>query len=356
MQGRCAAIALLFALGSIAVTADDDKVFFLELPPEVLPADVGSNIFGIVGSFFSGGGLFWMPTMGTEDIGGRSAVAVSRDGRTIVGRALDARGFENAAIWLGGTDWRVLGSFSRDAQPCDTSLSAAYGASDDGRVIVGLAWDGCRHAHAFRWEESTGVVDLGSLNTRSTRANNVSGDGQVIVGWQEDLTGFRIGARWIDLEEETFRGPHGLIGEAFAANRDGSIVVGGNCDPVDTATSSAWMWTRVAGVKCFPVKAKPELQNLPYIASMLSTSDDGSVIGGSFAFGLESESLVWLDGQAYFLKDYLRDNGYPDAFARWVNTGFVTGVSADGRTLVGYGAGPKTFQGFVVILPKRGAR
>jgi len=59
---------------------------------------------------------------------------------------------------------------------------------------------------------------------------------------------------------------------------------------------------------------------------------------------------------ALFLKQFLRDNGYPDAFARWKNTGFVTGVSGDGRTLVGYGAGPRTFQGFVVLLPQRGSR
>jgi hypothetical protein len=86
---------------------------------------------------------------------------------------------------------------------------------------------------------------------------------------------------------------------------------------------------------------------------MLSTSDDGRVIGGAYSFGLESESLIWIDGQGFFLRDYLETRGYPDAFRRWVNTGFVTGVSPDGRTLVGYGAGPTTFQGFLVILPKR---
>jgi DNA-binding beta-propeller fold protein YncE len=32
------------------------------------------------------------------------------------------------------------------------------------------------------------------------------------------------------------------------------------------------------------------------------------------------------------------------------------GVSPDGRTLVGYGAGPTAFQGYVVILPERGAK
>ena len=80
------------------------------------------------------------------------------------------------------------------------------------------------------------------------------------------------------------------------------------------------------------------------------------VIGGALTFGLDSESLIWLDGQVYFLKDYLQANGYADAFHGWINTGFVTGVSRDGRTLVGYGAGPTTFQGFMVVLPPRGSK
>jgi probable HAF family extracellular repeat protein len=355
-QRTLGTLALLIVAASIPAPADDDHVFFMELPPNVLPSRVGANLFAVVGSFFNGGGLYWLPTMGTQGIGGRAGTAVSADGRTIVGNALDARGFENAAIWKSGTEWRPLGSFSRDAQPCDLLLSSAYGVSADGRVVVGLGWDGCRYAHAFRWEESTGMMDLGgSANATSSRANSVSGDGQVVVGWQEAPTGFRLAAKWINLRQQIIRGPHGDIGEAFAVNRDGSVIVGGSCDPADPVTSSAWTWTAARGVQCFPVPRPAGLQNLPYNAIMLSTSDDGRVIGGAFSFGLESESLVWLDGQLFFLKNYLRDNGYPDAFQRWVNTGFVTGVSPDGRTLVGYGAGPRTFQGFIVILPRQGS-
>jgi hypothetical protein len=34
----------------------------------------------------------------------------------------------------------------------------------------------------------------------------------------------------------------------------------------------------------------------------------------------------------------------------------VTAVSSDGRTLVGFAAGPRTFQGYMVVLPERGDR
>ena len=56
----------------------------------------------------------------------------------------------------------------------------------------------------------------------------------------------------------------------------------------------------------------------------------------------------------YYLKDYLRANGVPSAFENWVHTGFVVGMSRDGRVLVGYGAGPRDFTGYVVILPPLG--
>src|SRR5262245_54405286 len=352
---RAAGIVSLLLVATGWQIAADDKVFFMELPREVLPVAVGGNAFAVVGNYYSGGGLTWMPTSGDEAIGARAATAISRDGKAIAGDALDSRGLENAAIWQGGKNWRVLGSFAPGSQPCDQLLSSAYGASADGRAIVGLGWDGCRYAHAFRWEESTGMVDLGTLNANSTRANGVSGDGKVVIGWQESNLGPREGAKWVNRVEELIKGPGGAVGEAYAANTDGSIIVGQICD-FSTNTrvqSSAWMWTQGKGVQCFTVNLPSNLPPRGYVAQMRSVSDDGRVVGGAFSFGLESESLIWLDGQLFFLKDYLQANGYPEAFRNWNNTGFVTGVSPDGRTLVGYGAGPTAFQGFMVILPPR---
>jgi probable HAF family extracellular repeat protein len=349
-------LCLPLLVGTASAAPPKGKPLFITLPPESLPADVGAGGFVAIGTFYSGGALTWMPTSGTERIGGTQGSAISRDGRTLVGNALDSRGFENAALWQGGDQWRVLGSFTPDAQPCDRLLSSAYGASDDGKVVVGLGWNSCKLAHAFRWEESTGMADLGTTNGESTRANNVSGDGRVVVGWQEDVTGVRLGAKWVGGAEEVIQGPHGPVGEAFAANRDGSLIVGAVCDFASATnpnpTPSGWTWTAASGVKCFPVEPRRGLPNVPRVVYMMATSDDGRVIGGSYSFGLESESLVWFDGEPFFLKDYLRDNGVPDAFDGWVNTGFVLGMTPDGRTLVGYGAGPKAFQGFMVVLPE----
>jgi probable HAF family extracellular repeat protein len=329
----------------------------INLPPEALAYAVGANGFVVAGTFFSGGAFHWMPTSGVTGIGGTQSIAVSRDGKVIVGRALDAGRFENAAIWQGGTSWRLLGSVRPGAQPCDRLLSGAFGANGDGGVVVGLAWDGCSYARAFRWEEATGMVDLGSLGGRSTRANGVSADGIVVVGWEEARDGFRQGAKWVNGKEELIQGPSGVVGEANATNRDGSLIVGTNCDPLAfTAPATGWTWTASAGVKCFPVVPPPWAPSFPYQVLMERTSDDGRVIGGALSFGLDAEAMVWFDGEAFPLRDYLRSHGVPDAFAGWINTGFVNDVSADGRTLVGYGAGPRTFQGYLVVLPPMEAK
>jgi probable HAF family extracellular repeat protein len=327
----------------------EDKTLLIELPGS-LPRDISSNGM-LVGALRSGGGFYWQPTTGAVYVGGNGAEATSRNGDTIVGDAFDARNVKQAAIWQRAAEWRLLGSILPNAVPCDDLLSSAYDTSDDGAVIVGLAWNGCSFARAFRWEASTGMVDLGStVPGQASRANGVSGDGRVVVGWQD--TPLRWGARWVDGKQELFRGPSGIIGEAHAANRDGSVVVGQSCEFSSVANpfgnQQAWIWTTRDGVQCLQVPRIRVRDN--FIATALATSEDGRIIGGSQSFGLEAESVIWVDREPTYLKDYLRANGVPNAFEGWVNTGFVTGVSRDGRTLVGYGAGPTDFRGFMVIL------
>jgi probable HAF family extracellular repeat protein len=349
------AVAWLALAGAADAGVPAGKPLLIELPKEALPSAVGANGFVVVGGFFgeTGPGLYWMPTSGVTNIGGLTAVAVSRDGKSIAGTALDSRGLHNAALWTGGTSWRTLGSITPNARPCDLLLSGTYGANADGTVLVGLAWDGCGVARAFRWEQSTGMVNLGSLTGRSTRANAVSGDGRVVIGWDTAASGPRLGAKWVTLKQEMIQGPTGAVGEAFATNWDGSMIAGTNCDFTNfTGPPTGWIWTQGTGTQCLPVRRPAWALNVPYQVLPIAMSDDGRVIGGSLSFGLDAESVVWFDGEPVMLRDYLRQNGVPNAFEGWINTGFVTDVSPDGRTLVGYGAGPTTFQGYMVVLPE----
>jgi hypothetical protein len=108
-------------------------------------------------------------------------------------------------------------------------------------------------------------------------------------------------------------------------------------------------------VECLPPPARRELgPGEPKVWGRASaTSDDGRIIGGGqpvASLTEDSEAIVWIDRRPVYLKDLLRANGVPNAFATWLRTGEVTSVSPDGRILVGWGAWIGGFRGYVVIL------
>ena len=350
-----ASTAVALALASTTRIGADDQTLLIELGQRVsaLPTAVSASGAVVAGGFSPVGGLYWMPTTGVVFAGGVIADGVSRDGRTIVGTALDSRGVRQGAIWLRAAEWRLLGSFGPNAAPCDASLSIATDVSANGEVVVGYARNGCTFTRAYRWSESTGMVDLGSsIDGQPTFAQGVSADGTVVVGYQTDAGGFQRGARWVGNRQEMIPGTVGYVGTAMAANRDGSIVVGRICRPGFDLDQSGWMWTPTGGTTCLGPPQRRVSPGPLVLGEAQATSDDGKVIGGSqnVAGSVDSNAVLWLDGQGVYLKDFLRANGVPDAFEGWPNTGTITGITPDGRVLVGWGAGPTGFRGYMVIL------
>lgn len=159
----------------------------------------------------------------------------------------------------------------------------------------------------------------------------------------------RHAAVWREGRQELLIGPFGAVGEAYDVNSNATIVVGESCDPLDL---SAWSWTPDNGVVCQRIDAPEEGRT--FVTQMLSTSEDGRVIGGAWSFGPEGDAVLWIDGEPRFLKDYLRANGIPDAFEGWINSGSIIRVSRDGRVLMGQGSVPTGtgFRGYIVYLPK----
>jgi probable HAF family extracellular repeat protein len=358
MQTRfalAACITLLIALAG--PLGANDKPLLIEIDPRggAFPSSVSSSGAVVAGGFADGGGFYWMPTTGAIFTGGLSVEGLSGDGLTLVGSALSSRGLIEAAIWVRGTEWRSLGGVPGGAS-CDRSFSNAYGVSRDGKVVVGNSWLGCT-AHAFRWEESTGMVDLGSANSGSSLANNASGDGTVAVGYQESnapgFSGFRQGAKWTSGRQELVTGPEGPVGTARAANRDGSIIVGSQCYPVTLdQNQAAWIWRAQGGTTCLSAPRRRLSPGPPILTEAEATSDDGEVVGGSQNVGgsNDSDAIIWIGGRGAYLKDFLVANGLSNAFATWVNTGTITAISPDGRILVGHGAARTGFRGYMVIL------
>lgn len=348
---------LLAVLGATLTVQANDTPLMIELDRRsgAFAAGVSASGAVVVGTVDGGSGFYWMPTTGVISIGGVQTNAVSRDGRTIVGTATGGGGILQAAIWKRAAEWQLLGSFP-NAVACGFELSSAYGTSGDGRVVVGLARNGCTFSHAFKWQESTGMVDLGSsVAGRPSLAAGVSDDGRVAVGYQERADGTRQGARWVDLQQQLIpnvTGALAFVGTANATNHDGSIVVGRICRFGVESEQSAWMWSERDGTRCL---AAPSLRPSPGPVIQVTangTSDDGRVIGGGQNVGgsNDSNAIIWINGTGTYLKDYLQAHGVPNAFQNWINTGEITDVSPDGRILVGWGAAIGGFRGYIVIF------
>jgi hypothetical protein len=128
--------------------------------------------------------------------------------------------------------------------------------SGDGNTVVGLYWRPGQGngAHASKWTQATGVVDLGGCATdQASRANGVNHDASVIVGWVEAPTGLWRPAAWVNgslvLLTNYFEAGGIPVGEgqARATSPSGDIIVGFARDQASNQRAAA-MWRRTNGV------------------------------------------------------------------------------------------------------------
>ncbi len=112
------------------------------------------------------------------------AMDVSADGSVVVGRGnSDATNLDEAFRW---EDDNMVALGDLDGGVYD---SEAWAISADGSVIVGLGTDASGSV-AVRWEDGN-IVSLGDLADGNTHANalDVSADGAIVVGWGSTASG-----------------------------------------------------------------------------------------------------------------------------------------------------------------------
>jgi uncharacterized membrane protein len=300
---------------------------------EMIPTSMSDDASMIVGtSIFGIPNLLYTPSGGAVIIGEgcfNGLPAISGDGTTILGCHFDVNGNENAARWLGGTDWLDLGS-EAGAVPCGTSLSGAYGVNGDGSIGVGLLWRAqvC-HANAGTWDLINGgpaVVLPVIIDGPATRANAVNRDGSVIVGWQDQLTGERTAAKWVNNVPEFILSDSGEFnGEALAVSADGNTIVGGGYQ----FGEFAWIWRNGQGMTPIGMTNKGS-----FVA--LDVSDDGKTVVGFVRKGFNERAFIWRQGRGMSFLDTLLTNHGVVIPAGWSLT-VASVISADGKTIYGWG-------------------
>lgn len=327
----------------------------------VVAGNSADNIFETVRWTDGGGvqrlGRATVPTLGT----GAGTPDISYDGTRISGTILSDDGTHmTQGVWTEGLGWQSLSPYPSDAGIVDNALGSAWGISGDGSQVTGLYWragqpDGI--AHASLGTLAGGITDLGSTGG-SSRANAANYDGSVVVGWDEAADGHWRTVAWVN-GVQTILHDVGAFTEATAVNGAGDVVVGEAWNN-DTGTleAASWRWDGTSwGEQILGVLPG----TFPGFGRSIATgvSDDGSVIVGfnSYDFGPFSDStgFIWTEALGMVsIERYLAINGVTvDPMFDFAN---LTGISADGRTLIGYGVDWNTFliQSFTVTVPTPG--
>lgn len=265
-----------------------------------------------------------------------------------------------AGLWSRGSAWRDLGSpFAEGCglDPTDPKLGDVAGAwdvSDDGAVVVGLAWDGCR-TEAFRWFEGGGAAATfkvlesppGTASVHNNRATVVSDDGRIAAGFVQTEQADRRPVWWSAdgtgtmLESAAF--PPDAPGEVLSISADGSTMAG-------IWNQDGFVWTAADGV--LVIGRLPEyLPGEPTYPNAIA-ADGRLVFGGSGSgFGVPAAFVWTAEAGMRRLQDLVLASGLslPEGLAL-TN---VLAASDDGAVVLGTALDTLTFvqQSFVLTLP-----
>jgi probable HAF family extracellular repeat protein len=179
--------------------------------------------------------LTWL---GTLDYRFSIATDVSDDGSVVVGIAYTPNFDFRAFYWRNGRMEPI-------APPRWLGWSQAYGVSGDGNVVVGDMMDQVGYMVAFQWAPSAGIEFLGAFGGVGGRANAASYDGSTIVGWAEARNEDRLAFRWRQGQGMQALGAP-ATSVATGVSADGSAVIG---YVNQGGTVRAFYWTEATGAQ-----------------------------------------------------------------------------------------------------------
>lgn len=336
----CAAAAPLAARGQASLTlldgfAGDDRTFAFGVSLD------GRVVGGNSGTLTSRRGFAWEAGVGYAPLTGSGVF----HGVT----AVAAQGG-----WLGGVSGNRPAVWTRSGVGPVLMPATIFGGgqvlglSGDGSLAVGLGAPSAGPQGAFVWHVPSGsVAPLPLLpGTLSAQANAITADGSLVVGAGSTAGGPVPWAWSVSTGMTPLPIPAGSSRAwAQGVSFDGVRVVGYSGD-ASTEWATAWDYfgggwqPRVLGV--LPGDARSRAR--------AASSGGAWVVGQSLDAGGDSRAFVWSESWG------MRDLGSVLEGMGVSLGGFrleaATGISADGRTIVGYGFDPGgRVRGFVAMIP-----
>lgn len=258
------------------------------------------------------------------------ANAISRDGRVVVGRgtslAVNGTSQSEAFRWTVAEGMIGLGALPGAAENGSINSNAAA-VSADGSVIVGQSDSQIRPmGEAFRWTEQTGMQTIihhdTALTLRSSSASAVSDEGSIIYGGGQAFSNNGLYA---------FRYVPGLFQQTshpqpVAVSADGSLVAGNRYAIPGPGTSTAYTYEWLSGDPSLPLG---DLPGGAIESTARDISADGSIIVGWSASALGHEPFLWTANSGMQSLGLL-----PAELSNWAH---ANAISADGRVVVGEG-------------------
>jgi uncharacterized membrane protein len=246
----------------------------------------------------------------------------------------NSRYVQEAYRWIDTSGFELLGDL-----PGGDFYSVGTGISGDGRAIVGSSESGTyNNVEAFRWTSETGMVGLGFLpgsGNQYSRATDISGDGTTVVGFSTSgPTGQRESFYWTVDEGMVGLGksPGGWgTNEAYGVSWNGTYIVG-KMTGVDFP--EAFRWSEQDGFV-----GLGDLPGSSDYSWAYAVSADGSVVGGYSSADYHGAgtayAFIWDEQHGMrAVHEVLEALGVEVTLHK---LSVVHGISADGRTLTGYG-------------------
>jgi len=264
------------------------------------------------------------------------------DGSAAVGHgSVHASGLE-AFRWTSAAGMERLGSLDPNAV-----WSFAYGISDDAQIVAGDSLT-ILGIEAVRWTQA-GIQGLGDLEGGEyhSRAWDITPDGSILVGLVTTEEGEQA-AYWTEAQGWVPLGdlPGGEFeSHAWAISADGSTIVGRARSEASGRRYEGFRWTAARGME--PIGFLPGGVSHSWASAV---SADGSVIAGEGHYGSgRSTAMVWTAQHGARDLRIVLETEYGLDLSGWFLES-ATGISDDGKTIVGIGFSPRGREGFIAHL------